>query len=145
MFKVHPEGGAAIQVTRQGGIGPEASPDGQRVYYCAEQSGEGELWSVAAAGGDERRVSGMPKLRADYDLSWRVVATGIYFLDPEKTPRPGVDFFEFATGRVHRVVDIPGRPLRGPVGTAVSPDGRSLLFTQIDDVKSDLMLVENFR
>ena len=30
-------------------------------------------------------------------------------------------------------------------GIALSPDGRTLLYSQIDDAGSDLMLVENFR
>jgi Tol biopolymer transport system component len=146
VFKVRLEGGSATRIARQGGAyNPQASPDGERVYYFVDRPGDGALYSASANGGDERRVAGMPRLRSESGSAWTVVAGGIYFLNLEKAPRPGVDFFEFATGKVHRVVDIPGRPSTWTGGAAVSPDGHSLLFTQIDDVKSDLVLVENFR
>jgi eukaryotic-like serine/threonine-protein kinase len=146
VFKVRPEGGSATRITRLGGgTSPKASPDGQRIYYFVDIPGDGALYSASAGGGDERRVAGMPKLRSEAGAAWTVVAAGVYFLNPEKAPRPGIDFFEFATGRVHRVVDIPGRPGTWSGGAAVSPDGRSVLFTQIDEVMGDLMLVENFR
>jgi hypothetical protein len=146
VFRIRPEGGPATQITRQGGSSPYVSPDGQRVYYITERPDEIALWSASADGRDERRVPGMPGLRADFWLAWTIVASGIYFVNPERGALPGVDFFDFATGRIHRVVDLTGRPAAGFGGRpAVSPDGRSLLFTQIDEVKSDLMLVENFR
>jgi hypothetical protein len=31
------------------------------------------------------------------------------------------------------------------LGLAVSPDGRTIIFTRNDNLSSDLMLVENFR
>jgi hypothetical protein len=51
-------------------------------------------------------------------------------------------FMSFATGKVKTVA-----PMSGPTaeGLSVSPDGRSLLFSQLDETGSDLMLVENFR
>ena len=146
VFRIRPEGGPATQITRQGGSSPYVSPDGQRVYYITDRPDEIALWSASADGRDERRVPGMAGLRVDFWLAWTIVASGIYFVNPERGALPGVDFFDFATGRIHRVVDLTGRPAAGFGGRpAVSPDGRSLLFTQIDDVKSDLMLVENFR
>ena len=36
-------------------------------------------------------------------------------------------------------------PSRGGGGFAVSPDGKWLLYSRIDETASDLMLVENFR
>jgi hypothetical protein len=33
----------------------------------------------------------------------------------------------------------------GVMGMSVSPDGRWLLYSQIDDYSSDLVVVENFR
>jgi hypothetical protein len=40
---------------------------------------------------------------------------------------------------------LDGRPVPYEPGMAVSPDGRSLLYTQEDERSSDIMLVENFR
>jgi len=43
------------------------------------------------------------------------------------------------------VADVAGplEPWGG--GLALSPDGRSLLFSRIDEIASDIMLVEGFR
>jgi len=43
------------------------------------------------------------------------------------------------------VADILGRPETWGGGLALSPDGRSLLFSQIDEIASDIMLIERFR
>jgi hypothetical protein len=53
-----------------------------------------------------------------------------------------IDFFEFATSRRTRVVEL-GKPWS--YGMALSPDGTSLLFSLVNSAGSNLMLVENFR
>jgi len=53
-------------------------------------------------------------------------------------------FFDFATGRKKVVAPLGGAPLAGQ-RPAVSPDGRTFLYTQWDVGEADLMLVENFR
>jgi hypothetical protein len=72
---------------------------------------------------------------------YRARASGIYFA---REGHPGTDFFDFASGRVQHVAET---PVVAPwVGSLVlSPDGRSLLYAQVDAVASDIMLVENFR
>ena len=73
--------------------------------------------------------------------AFSLVTDGIYFI-----PEPGADgksfiqFLSFATAKVKTVAPM-GIPLEG---LSVSPDGRSLLFSQLDESGSDLMLVENF-
>jgi len=66
-------------------------------------------------------------------------------LHPSRTHRPGIDFFDFTSGRVVPVTDLPGRPEPWGGPLALSPDGRRLLYSQLDGVASDIMLITNFR
>ena len=58
---------------------------------------------------------------------------------PEGAP---IEFLSFATGAV-KTIFTTTKPVY--IGLAASPDGRSLLFTQVDRAESDLWMVENFR
>jgi hypothetical protein len=51
-------------------------------------------------------------------------------------------FRDFATGKVTPILHL-AKPT--DLGLEVSPDGRYLLFVQLDYSGSDLKLVENFR
>ena len=53
-----------------------------------------------------------------------------------------IQFLRFATGAVEHVLDFEGIPWSG---LSVSPDGRSILYTQMDPPEIDITLVENFR
>lgn len=68
---------------------------------------------------------------------------GVYYL-PARESDAGVPvrFLDFKTGAVTDVVML-DKP--ADLGLTVSPDGRHLLFTKMDYVGTDLMLVENFR
>ena len=140
IFKVPMEGGRAIRLTTGGGWSPQPSADGTRIYYMKDS----EMYSVSTAGGDERRVSGLPPLPPQFLDAWALSPTGIYFINPGP-PRAGIDFFEFASARIVRLVDLPGRPAPWGGPLAISPDGQRLLYPQLDGVSSDIMLVENFR
>jgi len=76
-------------------------------------------------------------------LSFAVTEKGIYFIPgPDSEHRYSVRFLDFAGGRSRPVLTLPAAPYPG---LAVSPDGRTLLYTRLDRSGSDLMLVENFR
>jgi len=96
------------------------------------------LWKIPVSGGEESRVLPSVDMRA-----FAPVNTGIYFI-----PEPGADgkhfihFLNFATGKVRRVAPIPRPP---HLGFSVAPDEHSILYAQVDESSSDLMLVENFR
>jgi hypothetical protein len=72
-----------------------------------------------------------------------LVKEGIYFVSRHNTGSGrAIQFLGFATGNVGTVANIE-MPVLG--GLSVSPDGKWILYSQIDQVGSDLMLVENFR
>jgi Tol biopolymer transport system component len=58
-----------------------------------------------------------------------------------ESPR-SVEYFDFATKHVRRICKF---EKNFGNGFSVSPDGRWLLYTQVDKAYSDIMLAENFR
>ncbi len=70
---------------------------------------------------------------------------GIYFVNPKTTPHPTIDFFNFATSRTSKVATIEKEVQLTSPSLAVSPDGRWLLYAEVDYFENDIMLVENFR
>ncbi len=137
IWKVPAGGGEAIQVTLNGGETAFESPDGKSVYFTKAFRSSG-LWKMPVSGGEESQVLPSVVARAFF-----LVNEGIYFI-----PAPGADgkssiqFMSFATGKVKTVAPISRPPTEG---LSVSPDGRFILFSQLDEAGSDLMLVENFR
>ena len=51
-------------------------------------------------------------------------------------------FLDFATGKTTEVLSGGERQ---ELGLDVSPDGKRILFSKVDQFDSDLMLIENFR
>ncbi len=150
LWKVPVGGGDAVQVTKQGGYNPMVSRDGKFFYYAKRRRVPG-IWRVPAEGGEETLV--LPNYRRGWMGNWAPVDDGIYFADWEESGQPSslylgptkgwIKFMRFATGRVTDVVPI-GTPWEAS-SLAISPDGRSFLYPQIDLVGDDLVLVENFR
>ncbi|MHC4540085.1 MAG: protein kinase domain-containing protein [Planctomycetota bacterium] len=140
IWKMPAEGGQAVQVTKQGGFFALESPDSQFVYYTKKLGDNPALWRVPVDGGEEAPVHDLVK-PADFG-QWTVVDEGIYFVNATEPSSPIIEFFDFATNQVRSIATLEKPTI---VGLAVSPDGRWILYTQIDRADSDIMLVENFR
>ena len=137
-FKMPASGGGPAQRVASGyGISME-SPDGSLFYFARGASAS--LWRVPVEGGEESQV-----LESLFLGIYEVVEEGVYFVPPS-TPEDGfsVQFLRFATGAVERVISLERQPPMGHF-MSVSPDGRSILYSQVEDYQSDIMLVENFR
>jgi Tol biopolymer transport system component len=139
VWRMPVDGGEAMQITSRGGFASFESPDGKWLYFT-KQAMPG-LWRAPAGGGEEALV--FAELHPVDWENWVVSAQGIYFVDRADPDRPQLAFFDLATGRSRIIAPLPRLLYKS--GLTLSPDGRTLLYTQIDHNESDLMLVENWR
>jgi Tol biopolymer transport system component/DNA-binding winged helix-turn-helix (wHTH) protein len=142
VWKVALEGGQTLQVTRHGGFEGLESTDGKIFYYAKGRSIPG-IWQIPVAGGEETLV--LDRHLAGYWRLWTAVEKGIYFATAFKPSEPAIEFFDFASGKVTQVAALRKPLSRSEPGISVSLDRRWLLFTQMDQSGSDIMLVAGFR
>lgn len=140
VWKVPVEGGPTQQVTRQGGFAAFESPDGKYLYYSKGRNEPG-LWKIPVEGGDESPVM---DLKLGYWGYWGVLDEGIYFLNPDAKPGPAIQFFNFATSQTTQIDALEKEPMQWAPGFAISPDGKHILYAQIDQRNSNISIIENF-
>ena len=140
VWKMPSAGGAPVQVTRHGGFAAFESPDGRLLYYSKGRTVPG-FWRIPTNGGEETEVIG--SLEAGYWGYWAVVEDGIYYVDT--ATKPGIAFFNSTTHRTARLFDLESPPAREAPGLAISPDKKTVLYSQLDALNRDIILVENFR
>ncbi len=147
LWKMPATGGEAVMITKQGEGGHVSveSHDGHFLYYQHWQKRDvvPGIWRVPLAGGDETLI--LDHHRAGFWRHWTVVEQGIYFATAERPDQPLIEFFSFANGRVTPVATLSKGINPWYAGLAVSPDGRWLVWSQMDQVGNDIMLMENFR
>ena len=68
---------------------------------------------------------------------------GIYDLDT--TTKPAIAFFDFAGDRVTHLSELETRPAREVTGEAESPDGRTILYTRLDALTRDIIVLDNLQ
>jgi hypothetical protein len=130
-------GGAAVRVTKHGGQRPAVTSDGKFVYYA---KGRDEVWRIAPGGGEETRV--IAGVEDPFHGRWAPVEKGLYFVQ-RTGPKRVLKFLDYNTGRVGEVM-----PLYKPwdvFALALSPDRRSVLYSQTDHGMRQMLMIENFR
>jgi eukaryotic-like serine/threonine-protein kinase len=138
IYKIPAQGGPAVQVTTQGGFEGFESGDGQFFYYT-KNTYDSTLWRIPVIGGQQTLAFNSD--RRIYRRTWALANRGIYFGSSESV----IEFFNPATGKTTPVATTEKKLARWIPSLAVSPDGKYLLYTQIDQQGSDLILMENFR
>lgn len=142
IWKMPAAGGVAVQVTKQGGFDSMESPDGQYLYYLKARAAPG-IWRIPVAGGQEAQVFEHPS--AGNRRYWTVIEQGIYFATADQPAHPLIEFFNFATGNINTVAKLDKPIYQNMPGLSASPNGRKLIWSQLDRSGCDIVLIENFR
>lgn len=135
VWKVSVQSGATFQVTKRGGRDALESADGKSIY-CAKLFRPG-IWRVPVEGGEETKVLDQGRM-----FRWTLTNQGI--LLAEGSLGTIIKFYAFDNRRLTTIREFP-KDVHVVDCPVVSPDGRWILYTQIDPSGSDLMLVENYR
>jgi Tol biopolymer transport system component len=138
IFRCSASGGDAVVLSADTGSYAQESYDGETVYFANQSGGPATLQVISLKPLSSQSVlKGMPAV-ADQSW-WTVVPRGIYFV-PANSPK-SLQYFDFATKRVRQIFEVEKYFVNG---VSVSPDGRSILYTQMQDPNTDIMLVDPF-
>jgi Tol biopolymer transport system component/DNA-binding winged helix-turn-helix (wHTH) protein len=140
IYRVPPEGGKPEVLTTARGYWPQESLDGQTLYFAANSGTNLTLHRASLKPtGTESPVNDMPTL--SFLANWEIVPGGVYFFPMEDLLT--LNYFDFSTRKMRSIFKIHGGG--SFLGGSVSPDGRYILYPELDDYQSDIMLAENFR
>ena len=148
IWKIQLDGGLPVQVTKNGGVFGSESEDGRYLYYS--KLGVPGIWKMPLPGGEETRVLDQPTWEFTLasggasiaSVDWALGRNGIYFLDFECCSNATIEFFEFATHKITPIWTLTKSP---GFGLSMSADGRSILYVQNENTRTNIMLVKNFR
>jgi Tol biopolymer transport system component/DNA-binding winged helix-turn-helix (wHTH) protein len=131
-------GDASLLAASQDLVEPMESTDGRVLYFLSrEANARMMMLRLDQPGAAPQFVAGMPNVVSE--RQWAAASDGIYYV-PQSAPQ-ALFFYNFATGHTREIFKA-DRDLGG--GISVSPDGRYLLYSQLDENTSNIMLVSNF-
>jgi Tol biopolymer transport system component/DNA-binding winged helix-turn-helix (wHTH) protein len=140
LYRCPAEGGdATLLEAAEDPISPNESADGKVLYFPERNlNALVMMLELDRPNAKPKPVPEMPRIGVE--TQWALVPSGIYFV-PQDSPRT-VSFYEFATRRTRRVFTA-DRVLDD--GLSISADGRQMLYAQLDENNSSVMVVNNFR
>ncbi len=120
---------------------PVESPDGKYIYFRGRRS----FWRIPAQGGEPEEA-----IIPEHDLGWsttlQLTKTGAYFAEWQRSARSiVVSSYDFSTKKSSVVFKLNSWDFGGGHLFSVSPDGKYILYSKVDQSQTDLMLVQNFR
>jgi dipeptidyl aminopeptidase/acylaminoacyl peptidase len=152
IWKMSADGRTRTRLTSEGGFDPRESPDGQFVYFVANQRSYGL--------GVATRLQRVPVQGGAATLVYSDVVAGAWDLAGDRVvflvPRPGANVgdepdivatYDIAEQHMQKLGSLPFRiaPFFANRFLTVSPDGRWVLAPTVDSWNRDILVVDNFR
>jgi len=120
------------------------SPSAYRLVYVQGVTST-NIWRLdlqASPPKGEQALNGFPE-SGYVGEQWFPFGSGIYFMS-HPGGKDAIEFFDLKTEKVHRVYELE-KPAPAYIGgMPVSSDGKWMLFPQVDESSSNLMMVENW-
>lgn len=139
VWKVASDGtGDARQVTTGGGMVAIESEDGRWLYFT--HYGEPGLWRSPIGGGAEKKIfDGPPTGNLNY---WTLAGNAVYSLS-ERAGQFTLQRIDPESGRAQPVYALKHNPTPF-AGMSLTPDGKRIIFAELDRASSGLTLVDHF-
>ena len=142
IWKMPAQGGDAVRITD--GFGSRESDDGSWLYFGSYRDSPRHMTAILRT-----PLAGGPRTLVYDGVTQRLWTLGghcLYFMDFDARLHATINCMNLATGKVARIADVPKVPYTplAWAGLSVSSDGASILYPQLDQQTSRIMLVENF-
>jgi hypothetical protein len=133
------DGKPAEQMTFHGAWFGFETVDGKSLVFSRHQHEGGPVLIKELGTDTETRL-----LESVMPLCFFVTARGIYHFvpNPDRSRRDTLKYYDF---RTKKLTTIFASPVPISASLTVSPDERTILFAQRDQISSDIMRIENFR
>ena len=138
VFKVPAGGGAAVQVTHEGGYAAFETFGGELLLYTKFLAAG--LFRVPVGGGPEERVLDQPRCWGQF----AVVKDGVLYLDTTLRTAPVLFFQRLEGGVAEKVASMGVAASCAESSLAASPDRRILLYGAIEE-RSDIVQIDGVR
>ena len=139
VWRVPSQGGHAVQLASTPAATALASRDGQYVYFFRKK----KLWRMMPDGSSPEEVKGMPELSFQ-GTEWFPSKAGIYFMSHENG-KTTIELYDTRTQKIRPIFTLEKSSPYWIGAMPVSPDGKWMLFPQLDGRSSNLMMVENMQ
>lgn len=136
----HAEGHEPAQITTDGGYAMQEDPSGTVLYYT--KSGLSGLWRRSLTDTTEAQV--ITTLQP-YDWgSWAIAEASLYYVERTLRAEAILKRLDVAQGDTSEVTRFDPRLMWHQNNFSVSPDGDVLLYTQVDQSESDIVLLDGW-